>query len=249
MLGDRRLHLDAEVLVVLLDVAQRLVGLDRALEEPGEDADLVVQLADAVERDVDVEVEVRTALAQVLHDRHRARRGAAVGRDADVPHAGVLVEDLDDLADVLAEEGLAAGRQEEHQAALADAGGDLVDLLERQLLLAVGHRRLFPSGMGAVGQEAVLALGVAGVGDEVDQVHGKLALLAEHLLPVLQVVEVAHRQCLLDRGPSTAGRTGRTAVRRPFPRRPRAARARAAAAPPAPAASPRSGGSPPGSRS
>src|SRR5262249_55226705 len=44
--------------------------------------------------------------------------------------------------------------------------------------------------------QAVLALGIAGVGDEVDEVHGELALLAEHLLPVLQVVEVAHRGLL-----------------------------------------------------
>src|SRR5581483_3911522 len=49
VLGDRRLHLDAEVLVVPLDLAERLVRLDRALEEAGKDADLVVQRPDAVE--------------------------------------------------------------------------------------------------------------------------------------------------------------------------------------------------------
>jgi hypothetical protein len=192
---------------VLLDVAERLVRLDRALEEAGEDADLVVQLADAVERHVDVEIELGAALAEVLHDRHGARRRAAVGRDADVPHAGVLVEDLDDLADVLAEEGLAAGREQEHEAPLPDRRRDLVELFQRQLLLAVGHRRLFPAGMRAVGEQAVLALGVARIGDEVHEVHGKLALLREDLLPVLQVVQVTHLDRLLVASTSSAVRT------------------------------------------
>ena len=49
-----------------------------------------------------LETEHATAGADVEDD------GIAVGRDADVPHAGVLVEDLDDLTDVLAQERLAA---------------------------------------------------------------------------------------------------------------------------------------------
>src|SRR5205823_3869724 len=81
-------------------------------------------------------------------------------------------------------EGFSPGRKEEHEAPLPHARRDLVDLLEGELLLAVRHRRLFPAGMGAVCEQAVLALGVAGVGDEVDEVHRQLALLQEHLLSV-----------------------------------------------------------------
>src|SRR5205814_1272649 len=108
------------------------------------------------------------------------------------PHAGVLVEDLDDLADVLAQEGLAAGGEEEHEAPLPHAGRQLVDLLERELLLAVDHGRLFPSRVRAVGEQTVLALRVACVGDEVDQVDRQLPAFPEHLPAVSQVVEVAH---------------------------------------------------------
>src|SRR5579885_553757 len=193
VLRDGGFHLHAAVLVVLLEVAQRLVGLHRPLEEAGKHADLVVQRPHPVERHVDVEVEVGTGFDEILHDRHGACRGAPVGRDPDVPHSGVLVEDLDDLADVLAQEGLAAGRQKEHEAALADARRDLVDLFEVKLLAAIGHRRLLPSGVGAVGEQTVLALRVAGVGDEVHEVHGQLPALEEHLLPVLEVLPVAHR--------------------------------------------------------
>ena len=119
---------------MLRELLQLLVGLHRALEETREDADLVVERTDAVERDVDAEIEIGTRLQHVLDDLERADDSRSVGRDADVPDAGVLVEDLDDLTDVLAEEGLAPGRQEKHKA-LPHAGGDLVDLFERELLL------------------------------------------------------------------------------------------------------------------
>ena len=144
---DRGLDLHAEVLVALLDLAEGLVRRDRLVEEPGEDAEIVVVLADAVERHVDVQVEFGAALEDVLDDRHGPRRHAAVGRDADVRHPRVLVEDLDDLADVLAEERLPSGGQQEHQAALAHAGGDLVDLLEGELLLRQRQRGLLPVRM------------------------------------------------------------------------------------------------------
>src|SRR5262249_54365440 len=141
--------------------------------------------------------------------RHGPCGRAAIRRDADVPHAGVLVEDLDDLADVFPEERLAPRRQQEHEAALAHARRDLVDLLEAELLLTVHHRRLFPAGMRAVREEAVLTLRVARVGDEVDEVHGQLAAFPEELLPVLQVVEVSHASSPRGRSVPTAERIAR----------------------------------------
>ncbi len=56
----------------------------------------------AVERHIDVQVEAGAALEHIGHDRHGPCGHAAVGRNADVGHARVLVEDFDDLADVLA---------------------------------------------------------------------------------------------------------------------------------------------------
>jgi len=146
-----RLHVDVELGVMLRELLELFVRLDRALEEPREHADLVVQRPHAIEGHVDAEIEVGTGLEDVLDDLESPRRGRAVGRDADVPHAGILVEDLDDLTDVLAEERLTAGRQQEHQA-LAHARRDLVDLLERKLLLLELHARRLPARVRAVGQ-------------------------------------------------------------------------------------------------
>ena len=195
-----------------------------------------MQLADAVERDVDVEVELGAALA--AGPSRSTRCAPSCCRWSGCRRSGTPVF----LWKILTISPMSLRRNGSPPVGSRNIRLPLPMLA---VTLSISSREssclryaidgFSQSGMRAVGEQAVLALRVAGVGDEVHQVHRHLALLEEHLLAVLAGnPSNPLRDVSLSCRSSSVARTGYVSeADAPFRRRRRAARARAAAPRPA----------------
>jgi hypothetical protein len=108
---DGRREAELEIGVLL---GQRLHGLDRLaglVESPFDVADLIVDVADAVERDpyADEEIVLRTELDDLREHRDGSIRRQTCGVDADLPHARQApLEHLHQIRQVVSRSRLAA---------------------------------------------------------------------------------------------------------------------------------------------
>ena len=160
-------------------------------------ADGVVSIGESVEREVEIDDEIGTALEKVRDNGFHLCGKKAVGREIHVTHAVVDVEELDDLGEIFAEERFAA-----RDPKLVKSGRSLADALELIEGEIVAFVQFVPVKAGA-------AQRIAGRGDE--EKHGLQGFGAEYAACVMEVLEPHECSCaevIVDDGEGVAGGWG-----------------------------------------
>ena len=144
-------------------------------------ADGVVSIGESVEREVEVDDEIGTALEKVRDNGFHLGWKKTVGREIHVTHAVVDVEELDDLGKIFTEERFAA-----RDPKLVKSGRGLADALELIEGEIVALVQFVPVKAGA-------AQRIAGRGDE--EKHGLQGFGAEYAACVMEVLEPHECSC------------------------------------------------------
>ena len=91
---------------------ERLDAVERLLPIARHAADAIVRLAVAVERDVQIEIELRIVSEGAIHDVVNTRFNESIGGNDDAIDAVVCNKEIDDVGEIASQRRLAAGKPE-----------------------------------------------------------------------------------------------------------------------------------------